>query len=342
MIFCLSVVSLFFFIASLTSSQMIKDRIITFMFIASLLIITFKEPLTDSNLSDLEMYKDFFNENGHIEGIEYSFTLIKNIVKSLGFGFMTFLFVYGFISTYFKYKAINLYSSNVMLSLLLFYSYFFMLHGLIQIRAGVASGLLMFSLGAIYDRKLLKFLIIVAAAVFFHVSSVLMLPLYFLNPYKINIKLCVIALLIGLSFAVLAIDISSIVSMIPEGMIKYKVQGYLLYSDRDIFNLSECFGTLLRLPIIIFLLMKVSLLESKSKYVYLLLKIYIYGFLLFCSFVNVVPMISGRLFEFFQVLEILLFPLLIFCFPKKKYGYMLIYVITVTLFCTKNLSLMAL
>lgn len=88
--------------------------------------------------------------------------------------------IYGFIYLYTNYKAIWACSSNVYLSLVFFYSYFFLLHGVIQMRAGVASGFFFLSIIPLYNKKLISFILLSACACFFHVSSLLVLPLYFL------------------------------------------------------------------------------------------------------------------------------------------------------------------
>lgn len=72
----------------------------------------------------------------------------------------------------------------------------------------------------------------------------------------------------------------------------------------------------------------------------LLLKIYIYGLLLFFLMVNTVPIVAGRMFEFFQIVEVVLFPLLIYCFPQKKIGYMCMLAFAITIFFFKTFKLL--
>ena len=343
MFICLSLLFAFTLFLSVFSSKLRNAASlgIGLTFCMGFLIIGNKEYLGGETLPDLQMYKEFFLQKENIDNIELSWSFLKNIVKAFGGTFAVFLMIYGFIYLYTNYKAIWACSSNVYLSLVFFYSYFFLLHGVIQMRAGVASGFFFLSIIPLYNKKLISFILLSACACFFHVSSLLVLPLYFFNPYRINLPLYLCISLFGIFLVFFDwMNIISLISFIPDNMVQTKVLGYFLYSDTDVFYLKDCLGVLLRIPIIILLLLHLDILRRKNKYVILLLKIYIYGLLLFFLMVNTVPIVAGRMFEFFQIVEVVLFPLLIYCFPQKKIGYMCMLAFAITIFFFKTFKLL--
>lgn len=276
MFICLSLLFAFTLFLSVFSSKLRNAASlgIGLTFCMGFLIIGNKEYLGGETLPDLQMYKEFFLQKENIDNIELSWSFLKNIVKAFGGTFAVFLMIYGFIYLYTNYKAIWACSSNVYLSLVFFYSYFFLLHGVIQMRAGVASGFFFLSIIPLYNKKLISFILLSACACFFHVSSLLVLPLYFFNPYRINLPLYLCISLFGIFLVFFDwMNIISLISFIPDNMVQTKVLGYFLYSDTDVFNLKDCLGVLLRIPIIILLLLHLDILRRKNKYVILLLKI---------------------------------------------------------------------
>lgn len=78
----------------------------------------------------------------------------------------------------------NKYSKFVILSLLIYFSHLFLYKEMIQIRAGLASAILLFSIQSLYKREKLKYFGVVIVASGFHAGALIFLPFYFF--YKSN------------------------------------------------------------------------------------------------------------------------------------------------------------
>lgn len=134
-------------------------------------------------------------------GTEPGFTLLNSIVKTFGGGIQVVYFVVAFISLYFFYKAIAQFSSNRMLSVLLFFclAYLFLIFSII--RQGLAVSICFFALRFILERKMWKYFLCVALAMMFHYTAVIMLPLYFILNKRIPQQLFYILTGLGIALA---------------------------------------------------------------------------------------------------------------------------------------------
>ena len=183
------IVIIFFFCLGLELiNPQLKKKKSIFFFVTIVLILVLAAGFRDGRLyRDYENYIDFY-EYGHW-GIEYSFILVVNIAKFIDEGNYTILFlIYALLGV--GIKAIGIYKITpfIFASLAMYIAYYYSLQELTQIRAGVASALGIFSIPAIYEKKTVKFLIIISLAIFFHTSAAVYLPMYFINSDSFNKK----------------------------------------------------------------------------------------------------------------------------------------------------------
>ena len=338
---------LLFFISlcfCITKTKETHNKIlISLTYIISLIIITFKEELGGTELPDLLMYKSYFEENiKNIDlrstFIEPSFYIIAEFTKIIGGDFHLFVLFYGFLSVTIKYQAIIKYSSSIKLSLLTFFSYFFLLQSVIQIRAGVATSIFLISIGYIYEKKIFKYILSCISAIIFHISSLILVPLYFLNPKHLNGKLYKLILLFSLTIPIIGKSlIEIIIPLIPSGIIQTKISGYLTYSNSEEFYYGNYIGVILRLLIAILIINNIEKINSKHKYI--LVKIYAIAITLFFC-LSSLPIVAGRVLEYLQVVEILLIPYLLYCLKNKKIALVLILLYSFFIFYTKTISLL--
>jgi hypothetical protein len=273
-------------------------------------------------VADYEVYERLYSYS--IKAIlvqaEPSFALIAWIVKST-FDNVLFLFIiYAFIGVFLKFKAIKELSLLWGFSILIYVGNFFIRHEMTQIRAGVATGFFLLSIKPLYEKDFKRFIIFTIAASFFHISSLLMLPIWILKNKKLNIF--VYALSIPLTYIIVILGFTSvtkIISIIPIGLVQQK---YLAYSsDRQkaiaeinifsIFHVGRCI-------IYYLLLWKYKLLASKNKYAILLIKIYCLSLISFLLLSNI-PDIARRVNEYYGIVEIILFPMLIYIIHQKTF-----------------------
>lgn len=120
--------------------------------------------------------------------VELGYNALNLFLKTIGFGFQAVLFIVAAVSLFFKYEAIKKYSIYPFVSLAIYFSSNFIIQDFGQIRQGLAIAMALYSIGAIKDRKLIKFLALMTVAVSFHYSAVLFLPFYWLGNIKLSYK----------------------------------------------------------------------------------------------------------------------------------------------------------
>ena len=130
-----------------------------------------------------------------------------NIIGSVSkyvFGSPTVFFLFfAALGVSLKVAAILKMSRNPAMAFFAYFCLYFFLQEMTQIRAGVATGFFLLAIAYIPEKKFWKFLFLILLGSLFHYSLLLALPLYFLNPRRINPAgyVTVLASLILLAFA---------------------------------------------------------------------------------------------------------------------------------------------
>ena len=251
--------------------------------------------------------------------IEPTFLFISFIVKHLFHNVLFLFIIYAFLGVYLKFYAIKQLSEFYLLSVVIYYSNFFLFHEMTQIRAGVACSIILIAIKPLYDRNWKSYLILIVLASLFHYSAVLALPLYFLNCEKINITF--FALLIPVSYILyfLNIHITFLIELIPIPEITAKFHTYKYLStlhnayEGNVFNYLQ----LSRILLAFLLLWKWELLHFNNKFSIILIKLYVIAISILILFSDI-PGISARASELLMPVEILLMPSLVYVVKQKQ------------------------
>ncbi len=91
------------------------------------------------------------------------------------------LVIYAVLGVLLKAFAIQKYLGRSFFSLLVYLCLFYVIHEYTQIRAGVAIGIFLLSIGDIAQRKPAAYFIKTLFAILFHYSAIIMIPLYFVH-----------------------------------------------------------------------------------------------------------------------------------------------------------------
>lgn len=265
----------------------------------------------EDSVKDYQNYLEAFYSINNISDtrLEPSFKLIVIFVKEV-FNKPIFLFlIFSVVGVSLKLSAIKKITSFHFLALLLYFSYYFMLHEMTQIRAGVASGLLLLSLIPLREGKPLYFFLLAFITFTFHYSALVIFPLWFINPNKNNKLLFASLIPISLILITSGIYLTSFIRYIPLDSIQ------LLYELRsremalgtlgDNVNIFNAFF-LFRIVVFYFLIFRSSVLSKRNIYFNLLLQIEgisIVTFILFSDF----AVVSFRISELLGIVEIILF-----------------------------------
>src|SRR3954469_5473248 len=140
-----------------------------------------------TNFSTFGQPSSYFTDYEGNSFFEPAYYLIPSIIN--GFFHLDYVWVFlifALLGIGLKVIAITRLTDFALLSILVYYCNFFILHDMTQIRAGVASGLILLSIPEIQKRNLLTFLLIIAIGTLFHYSMIIFLPVYFLSAKKIN------------------------------------------------------------------------------------------------------------------------------------------------------------
>lgn len=265
---------------------------------------------------DYQNYVDYYQRiiSGETVWVEYSFILIAYVSDFLFNNVIGIFFIYALLGVCLKLYSIRQLSKLCFLSILIYISNTFLVQELIQIRAGIAAGILLLCIKPILERRWKKFILLVITAFFFHSSALAILPLWFLKPDKLNVRLWGLLVPIGYIFAFSHINIF----FFSVPLVQDKIDIYLSLQDTEDINLFNVLFIIKCFIGYLFLYYS-SLLYSYNKYIFLLLKIYIlslFSFLFFSS----TPTIAFRLQGLYEVVDIVLFPYMIYVFKPWSLG----------------------
>ena len=282
-----------------------RKVLILFFLILLSLIATFRP----EDMADRSNYLLFW-EGWIGDMYEPGFVLMATLLKKLSTNFHVFLFASAALSIGLKLVAICRISPLIWGALLIYISNIFILHDMIQMRCAIASGLFLCALYYIRENKLKPFLLISFAALLFHYSAIIIFPLWFLNKEKPQ-KILFIGLIIGSYLVRTTFSLGQSIQYIP---IKEIQDRWMLYSNSldmaiNIFNVLQ----LSRVFLCIVLFLVIDKIYKKNNLAIILCKIYalsIAALVLLSDF----PVLAFRISEFYQTIEIVLLPMLIYAF----------------------------
>ncbi len=254
--------------------------------------------------------------------IEPTFRLFRYIINNFLYGKTIYLFcLYALIGVSVKFYAIKQTTDLIFLSVIFYFSNFYLLQDMTQIRAGVAAGLLLLSIKPLYDRNLISFILIVIIASLFHYSAIIFFMLWFLAPDTFRIIPYVLLIPLVYLLHHIGFSPSYFVKNFPIEVVRQKMNAYFylrsqgLMADTNVFNVLQLF----RISIACVFLFYRKQLVDHNKYFYLLLKIFIIGISMFVLFADI-PAIGARLSELSLIVEILLIPMFIYILKPRFLG----------------------
>ena len=251
---------------------------------------------------------------------EPAFWIINELNRILfGGNEHTFFLIFAIIGITLKFFAIKKLSLSPIFSVFTYVCLYFILHEMTQIRAGVATAIFLLAIQDIYNRNLKSFLLKTILAMMFHYSAIIMLPVYFLNPYKINFKFFFFLPIFGVFLMFIGINVitilNSFLSILPD-FLANKAELYILLLDDGKFNEINVFNFYYGSLLLIYYIMLLYHNYFKSKYDVLLLKLF--GLMLFFFyFLSSFPVLAFRVSEFFGVVLIILIPHFAIIFKEK-------------------------
>jgi hypothetical protein len=265
-------------------------------------------------MPDYETYVGRYNEaisDNFSFFIEVSFTYLAKLSNLIKPGNAIVLFIlYAFIGVTLKMISIKNLTQLWLYSLIIYVSNYFILHEMIQIRAGVATGFVLLSIVPLYNRQFIKFFVLIGLATFFHYSSLMFLLLWFLKPKKYNKTLYISLIISAFLFQLIGLDIINFsLSHLPFFSIDPRSLTYLSEQSTEI-NVFSIF-MITRIIILIYFTYFVNRIEIFNKYIFILLKLYALGIFFYITF-SMYPVLAVRISYTLMASEIFIIPTLIF------------------------------
>lgn len=252
---------------------------------------------------------------------EPTFGIISRLVKYIFNNFQYVIIIYAIAGITLKFKAINRLTELQWLSLIVYFSTYFLLHEFTQIRAGIASGLVLLSIPHIAERKPWHFLGFVGLAMLFHYSAIIALPLYLLTDSHLNRAWKIlIGSLIPIGIVLHYLKFDPLLFVIPIETIRLKIEIYQQNQEStnislNIFNLVY----IVKYIILYILLFYYETIYNKAKYISLLLKIYALSLFAYTA-LSSNTIIAMRISELLGVVEMILIPYLYYLIKPKWAG----------------------
>lgn len=262
------------------------------------------------------------------------YNFIPAFIKLLGINVLFAFLVYSILGVFSKGMAIVNLTPLVFLSLLIYYSNFFILHEMTQIRVGVAVGIYLIGTRYILKRELVKFSLLMIFAICFHVSAIILWLTYFIGRTEFNKKKYIILILAVLPIPLLKLDVLSLSRSLPLGVFTDKIDIYYSAMETGIFSSDiNVFNVVIILNIILCFtfIWKIELFQRHFRYSILFVKMYIIGLILF-MFLSFMPPLAFRFRELFEIVQIILIPQLYFLFKEKFIGKIVVVSIAFLLF----------
>ncbi len=154
-------------------------------FYAGIVFLTCLAGFRFSTGYDFSSYNNFFDRlinwdkifDGSIDA-EPGYLLLNYIVRELGMNFSTFILLFSIISMLLLAYALNNYFPVPSIALLYYYSRFFLVRDMGQIRSSIVAIIFLLALPAFKKRNLRNIILLSLVGSLFHIVSIFIIPAY--------------------------------------------------------------------------------------------------------------------------------------------------------------------
>lgn len=329
--------SVFVISFSLSYARKIQRNYRLFLFLSALVFILISTFRPHSGWgADTSAYVSAYNEvlSNPKLSTEVTFKLIANFVNKIGNNVTFLFFIYAFLSVLIKENTIKKNAIFPLLSWIVYLSCWFIVHDMYQIRVGASIAFFMLALPYLQEGNLTKYMLCALLATLFHTQALVLFPLFFLGHKNINGRTVLVydfILIVSYLFYFLQIDI---LFLVVQLLVKIKIpraeqlQYYYKLSQSGIVDLGKINAfspiVLVRLFITLLLLHSYKNLNDKPLFP-VLVRISMISFAV-RMFFYAIPVIGMRIYEYFSVTEIFLFPMLLYVIKEKKTIHFLLFV----------------
>lgn len=243
--------------------------------------------------------------------VEYSFILLSWIFNQITSDVHILFLFYAFWGVTLKLYAITKFGNRIFLAILVYISYYYIMHECMQIRTGVMSGLILLAIVAMGDCQKKKALVLMLIGSFFHASALALLPTLFLsNKEMTRQKKIIWGMVIPVGYLLSIMGFSVLMSLpIDIPYIGEKLSAYQQGTEKGlVVAAANIFSPIQMLTVLMFyyLLFFERTIQRYDRYYPLLIKYFALGIFFFTSF-SFFPVVAQRLNMLFQIVTIILY-----------------------------------
>jgi EpsG family len=266
---------------------------------------------------------------------EPGFFLIVYSVRSIfqfNYG-MVIMLVYAFSSIFLKLFSIRSLAVNPYLVMLFYFSHFFFLHEMTQVRIGLATAIFFVSLTYYFKGNIKAYIGLIILATLFHYTAILYLGLLFFQKQSFNRYLYTGIILISIVLVFFKVPLIGYVSNFSSNEFTAKIENHAIASEYasekiNVLNVVTICNILCCLYLI-FAVLPAEFLRDKK--LTLFLKCNVLSIFLL-SFLSGIPTIAFRVSDLFGILSMFSFAYLARYLPFGKYNIFITIIIAGTFF----------
>lgn len=261
---------------------------------------------------DSENYENYFYnyDDPSLElGVEISFRLLSKFFSSFSNDVHTLFMFYALIGVSLKMIALKKLTPFYYLPLAIYIGYYYLLHDLTQIRAGVVSGLTLLAIPFVCQGKRKIALAILLFACLFHYSAIVLLPIVFFSHKEMSEKerwIWGTLLPLGYFIHFLPVNITTVIHIpyITDKIILYEElrDKGIIGDEINIFNLVFLVKCVLYIYVLYFY-DSIKKIDGNLSIIIKMMGIYIFIF----PCLSKLPVLSFRVSELYGIVEIVMF-----------------------------------
>lgn len=279
-----------------------------------------------SQVPSIEILLKNFSDYSYIP-LEPAYKIVSGTFKYLDFTFNGFLLVFSASFVALVFKMIPKYSSMAYFSVML-YLYYGYFTGFSAIRQVLAAAIFFTAIYYVYNKNLYHYLVTIFIATMFHLSALVILPMYWLSKIRWSkmqyFFILIFAFGIGLSGIIRSFTeyILSILNFSNYQLINDKVQ---LYAEIE----GEYLGTMVLewLILLIVFIIKYDDLNASNKYFKTIFNFFFFGFIYYSFFSGIGDF--GRIVVYFKLIYLIIIPMFVNLYEDKKIKFLLINIFSI-------------
>lgn len=304
--------------------------IFSFSFFVLLLFCALRGIIDRDHQNYLTIYGYIVHGDGYlIEPSYYFFSLLSDFLTS---GPSLLFILYAIMGVGFKFYTFRAYSIFPVISVLVYYSNYYFLHEMTQIRIGVSIAIAIIATHQWLNGNKKFFFILLFISCLFHYSALMFLIIPFMPKRGINAKeMAIYAFVILTSYMmfILHFGFATVFSYIPIGYVQEKFAIYNQKAEMGEVQAINVFSVmqLIKVMIIILMYFFVATKNDASKFFNLMLRFYIFSTICWVAFFDI-PVFAVRLSDLFGISEIFILPYLLYVSKKRYVGICLLTLVT--------------